>query len=225
MNAAASILDDARDIFNSYLWATGGFVRAIPLPRGCFEYPKDTIQTDCLVFAYILSCIWQAMGSPEVFQKYYSLKPRAFANLAAIVNPEVKSGVHYAGFWAQKGTDLVATSPGTETTMRTLFRTLRNGFGHFNFRYINVTPREYFQKLGLPLPGTIIDPDFASNYRIFICDWDAGKKRFLEPKSDTRIIEAQFAELRYFLFLFLAYFFSERGRPPYKDILTNRSLV
>jgi hypothetical protein len=219
MNATTSILDDAREIFDSYLRATNGFVRAIPLPTEGFKYPQDTVQTDCVVFAYILSCIWQAIGSPQEFPKYYALKPKAFANLATMVTPGADTGISYAGFWVQKGTNLVPTSPRTETEMWTLCRTLRNGFGHFNFRYINVAPRDYFQQLALPLPGEVIDPNLADNYRIFICDWKPGKE-FLAVSSNTRIVDTQFARLRYSLFRFLTYFFAEPGRPPYKDILT-----
>ncbi len=225
MNATSSILDDARDILDSYLRATSGFVRAIPLPTEGFKYPQDTVQTDCVVFSHIFSCIWQAIGSPQVFPTYYALKPKAFTNLATMVTPGADTGISFAGFWVQKEANLVSTSARTESNMRKLCRTLRNGFGHFNFRYINVAPQEYFQKLALPLPGTIISPNLASNYRIFICDWESGRGEFMQLNSDTRIIETQFAHLRYLMFLFIAYFLSEPGRPPYKDILKNVSLL
>jgi hypothetical protein len=139
-----------------------------------------------------------------------------------MVTADANTGASYGGFWVQdkKSQNLVTASPSTEKLMYTLCRTLRNGFDHFNFRYLNVTPREYFNKLALPLPGTIIDPDLAANYRIFICDWKSDRAEFMEPTSDTRVIGTQFARLRYSLFRFLADFFSEPGRTPYRDILT-----
>jgi len=221
MNVAVSILVDAREMFDQYLRATDeSFVRTKPLSTGGYEYPEATVQADCAAFAMVFTCLWRAIRSSEVFRAYYALKPLAFSALANMVTPDAYAGPPYAGFWVQKGVNLVPTSPKTEIEMRKLCRTLRNGFCHFNFRYINVAPRNYFQQLALSLPGEVIDPDFADNYRIFICDWDATEGGFMEAKSDTRIIETQFASLRYSLFRFLASFFTEPGRLPYKDILT-----
>jgi hypothetical protein len=220
MSASVLILEDARDIFDSYLRATSSFVRAKPLSIEVFEYPQDTIQTDCVAFAHIFSCVWQAIKSE--FEDNYARKLNSFAKLVTIVTPGADTDAPYAGFWVQdkKGGNLVSVSPSTKDSVRELCRTLRNGFDHFNFRYINVTPRDYFQRLGLTLPGIVINPDLASNYRIFICDWDSNRAGFMEPTSDTRVIGTQFARLRYSLFRFLVDFFTEPGRTPYRDILT-----
>lgn len=226
MNVAASVLVDAREIFDQYLRATDeSFVRTKPLPAGGYEYPEATVQADCAAFAMVFTCLWRAIGSSQVFQSYYALKPLAFNELANMVTPDAYSGTTSGGFWVQQGVNLVPTSPRTETDMRKLCRTLRNGFCHFNFRYINVAPRNYFQQLGLPLPGIIFAPDVVDNYRVYICDWKNHKRGFMDPGSDTRIIETQFARLRYHLFRFLALFFTEPEKPPYKDILTLNRLV
>src|SRR5947208_2236268 len=109
--------------------------------------------------------------------------------------------------------------------VRLLCRTLRNGFAHFNFRYINVAPSLYFPQMNLALPAHIPQPDVAKNYRIFICDWNKHRGGFLDPDSDTRIIETHFAHLRYHLFMFLARFFTKPDREPYRDILTGQPIT
>ena len=220
MNADNPILHDAREIFDSYLRATSSFVRAKPLSFGVFEYPQDTIQTDCVAFAHMFSCVWEAIKSE--FQDYFARKPSSFAKLVTIVTSGANTDAPYARFWVQdkKCENLVSASPNTEDLVNKLCRTLRNGFDHFNFRYINVSPRDYFQHLSLTLLPAVADPDLVNNYRIFICDWDSWQgKKFMQLSSKTRIVETHFARLRYALFRFFADFFSEPGRPPYMDIL------
>jgi len=226
MSTSASVLVDARDIFDSYLRATSGFVRARPSSEGGFTYPQDTIQTDCVAFAHIFSCVWEAIKSE--FEDNYYLKPASFMRLAATVTPGTGTDAPYACFWVQDkiGGNLVSVSPNTKDSVRELCRTLRNGFGHFNFRYINVPPRDYFQRLLLTVPINVADPDLANNYRIFICDWNSMRgKGFMQLSSNTRIVETHFARLRYTLFRFLADFFSQADRPNYMDILTQAPLT
>jgi hypothetical protein len=56
-----------------------------------------------------------------------------------------------------------------------------------------------------------------------VCDW-LPSKAFIDPASDTRIVETHFAHLRYQLFRFLAYFFMSRPGQ-YIDILTNEPMA
>jgi hypothetical protein len=58
----------------------------------------------------------------------------------------------------------------------------------------------------------------------YICDRNKQRGGFMDPNSDTRIIETHFAHLRYHLFMFLARFFSEPDHEPYQDILTGQSI-
>jgi hypothetical protein len=225
MNGAASIIADARDMFEHYLKATETFFkRATPREEGGYNYPEGTVQADCGAFAGIFTCLWTAIKDRQKFTTYRASKPSAFGDLVSIVTPDANSGASYAEFWAQKCGNLVRTRPETDADMHELCRTLRNGFCHFNFRYTNVAPRDYFRQLDLPLPGIIKDPDIADNFRIYILDWDTKNGGFLDHKSDTRIIETHFAPLRYHLFCFLARFFTKPGSPPYIDILTLRPL-
>jgi hypothetical protein len=107
-----------------------------------------------------------------------------------------------------------------------LLKTLRDGFGHFNYRLHDLSPDVYFKDIGLPLAPALAVPDREphkrDNYRVFICDWRAGKqgtKRFLTEGSDTRIAETNFAHLRYHLYCFLARFFMHHCGGDYVDIL------
>jgi hypothetical protein len=120
--------------------------------------------------------------------------------------------------------------------MRQLYRTLRNGFSHFNFRFVDWTPIQYFARLGLGIPDVVIMQDQIHNYRVFICDWAGGTKDpadctkrkkaiFGEPRTDSRLVGTHFGPLRYHLFLFLARFFWEPGRELYDDVVTGVKVI
>jgi len=160
------------------------------------------------------------MEDQATFDRYYEAKPLAFADLARNVTPnepDVRGFTTHARFW-NAATQVPVTD---KEGMRSLCRTLRNGLAHFNFRYVNVAPSEYFSRMGLPLPGHLPQPNEAQHYRIFICDWNP-KYSFMDPRSDTRIIETHFAHFRYHLFMFLARLFSTPEHEPYEDILTQQ---
>jgi len=171
-------------------------------------------------FAVTFTCLWRAFQAGRVFDQVYASHPAAFHELRSIVTPNVPEAGAYtacARFWVHDQQQQVTAIE----EYRRLYRTLRNGFGHFNFRYVDVTPREYFGRLGQHLPAHIPDPDEAMNYRIFILDWNNRNHAFMDPSSDTRIIETHFAHLRYHLFKFLARFFAGHGAGSFKDILND----
>jgi len=104
--------------------------------------------------------------------------------------------------------------------MKALCKTLRDGFGHFRYRYADRTPTEYFRRMGLPLPTTVVaKPDLAHNYKVFVCDWKLKKGNFGDPNTDSRLVGTHFPHLRYHLFRFLALFFSDSDRKPSYDII------
>ena len=223
---AQGILGDARTIFDYYLAATQypSFIRiGGKVANGIFWYPENTVQVDVGAFAGVFICLWRAIAIGKNFRYYYMTKPEAFAELARIVtpnDPDTREFTSHARFWKFNVRTPVIGVDG----MKELCRTLRNGFAHFNFRYIDVAPSDYFRQMNLLLPNFIPQPDVANNYRIFICDWNkSGTKKFMEPDSETRIIETHFAHLRYHLFMFLARLFSEPDHQ-YKDILTLQTI-
>lgn len=221
MNSLTSkrIISDARGAFDYYLAATKTFCRSTPLANGTFFYPEDTIQADAGAFAGIFTCVWRAMEDKQAFKLYYKANPLAFGSLAQIVTPnpdDAQGFTRYARFWQHDK----ATPVADESGMRSLCRTLRNGLAHFNFRYVDVAPCEYFPKIGLALPPHIPQPDIAGHYRIFICDWNSKKGSFMDSGSDTRMIETHFAHFRYHLFMFLARLCSASDHSIYEDVLT-----
>jgi len=218
----SDVLEGARATFDHYLAATKCFCRAIPRGDGKFLYPEDTIQADGAVFAAIFIWVWEAIREKEPFDQCYAEKKSAFDELARIVTPNSLNSTdptRYVNFWNHNQPAAVADTAGS----RSLCRTLRNGLGHFHSRYVNESPRAYFNKMGLTLPAHIPHPDVTENYRIFICDWSPGRK-FMDSGSETRIVATDFAHFRYHLFMFLARFFSASGREPYVDILTRQPL-
>ena len=219
-----AIVSDARAIFDSYLEATRhvSFCRIVPLGGGNFRYPETTIQVDALAFAGVLNCLWGALQDQATFDRCYDAKQRAFDELVRIVTPNAPDPQNFATharFWRMDAEATVSDAK----SVRSVCRTLRNAFAHFNFRYIDVTPSKYFERMSLALPTHIPEPGLARNYRIFICDWKCGA--FMAPDSDTRIIETHFAHLRYHLFMFLARFFTEPDHDPYVDILTGKMIA
>lgn len=221
--AAKAIVSDARAMFDYYLQATTepSFRRiASQSPDGIFLYPEATCQADAGAFAGVFNCLWRALGTPGTFQHYYAAKTTAFAELVQIVTPNTPDPHRFtthARFWMMD----IQTPVADANAVHRLCRTLHNGFSHFNFRYIDVAPSDYFRQMDLALPPHIPDPTAPSAYRIFICDWNKQRRGFMQPGSDTRIVETHFAHLRYHLFLFLARFFSEPGIGGYHDILTD----
>lgn len=220
-SSANRIVTDACAVFESYLSVTSGSAVRRLNPQdadGNYLYPEATVQVDSLAFAGVFNFLWGALKDQRTFEYFYSTKPRAFQELKRIVtpsHPDPRGLTACARFWVL---DHVSQVTAASETQR-FCRTLRNGFAHFNFRYMNESPRGYFDHMGLSLPNHIPDPDSARNYRIFICDWRP-RTIFMSPDSDTRIVETHFAHLRYHLFTFLAYFFVEQGIHRYTDILT-----
>jgi hypothetical protein len=221
-----TIISDASAMFDSYLEATRGhsFCRIdARLGDGNFSYPESTLQADAAGFATAFNCLRRALEDRATFDHCYKAKRAAFDELVRIVtpnSPDPNRFTAHARLWVMD----VNTPVPDARTAELLCRTLRNGFAHFNFRYIDVTPSNYFQRISLALPAHIPEPNVANNYRIFICDWNKKRGNFMAPGSDTRIIETHFAHLRYHLFMFLARFFTEPNRP-YSDILTGEAIA
>jgi hypothetical protein len=225
---APGVIEDAQAIFDSYLAATPDppFVRTVT-QGGHFLYPEPTIQTDTVAFSAIFTCLWRALEDDSAFDHYHTQKITAFHEILRIVTPNESDPHDFASqarFWSlDKAGQLVQLAPTGTKDLNELCWTLRNGFSHFNFRYVDLPPAKYFERLGLPLPPSVPAPAMPNNYRIFICDWrirEGGRSmRFLDPRSDRRVIETHFAHLRYHLFRFLARFFAKPGYA-YQDILT-----
>jgi hypothetical protein len=222
-----AIVSDACVMFDCYLEATRGpAFRRIGAQSGDgnFSYPETTLQADAGAFAGAFNCLWRALENHATFDHCYAAKRTAFDEFVRIVTPNApdpKNFTTHARFWTMDAETPVADA----RAMRLLCKTLRNGFAHFNFRYIDVTPLNYFQRMSLALPTHIPEPDLARNYRIFICDWNKRCGDFMGLGSDTRIIETHFAHLRYHLFMFLARFFTEPDHDPYVDILTGETIA
>jgi hypothetical protein len=216
-----ALVADARAIFEYYLASTAGpgFTRTRPQgATGVYLYPEALLQVDTGAFAGVFTCLWRALEVQAAFDYFYSASPIAFQELTRIVTPNAGPDglTECARFWVHDQIQQVTTADDS----RKLCRTLRNGFAHFNFRYIHVAPTEYFARLNLVQPSHIPDPLLPMNYRLFICDWRNQRGRFMDQGSDTRIIETHFAHLRYHLFRFLACFFLGQGATQYSDILT-----
>ena len=174
----------------------------------------------------IFTQLWSGIGDKDRFGCFYEKKRPAFGELERIVTHcnDPSRWPEQCGFWNQDDRgDFVPLSAADEHGMRELCRTLRNGFGHFNFRYVNRAPEVYFERLGLRRPLVVQKPEILRNYRVFVWDhivWDhKRKKTFGDPDTDSRLVGTHFAPLRYHLFMFLARFFCQPGEEPYDDLI------
>ena len=179
-------------------------------------------------FSGVFTCLWEAFEREDkthpIFTQFYNRKPQAFKELAGIVDPQPWNP--RAGFWEWDDTaSTFVLRPVTDVDgIWQLFRTLRHGFAHFNVRWINVKPAEYFARLGVALPpAKVFEVDEAENYRVFICNW-LPNYGFMTSRSQSRIIATHFAHMRYQLFMFLARIFPEEGEAQYEDIIYRRTI-
>jgi hypothetical protein len=214
---ANNAIDDARKLFDGYVDLTRKMVRAVP-EGTYFRYPPLENQQDMMVFAAIFTNVWQAIQKD--FKPYYDGKPRAFDELKKLAIPN--SGSQHNAFWKQDGATLKPFPVSSEEGVRTLCRTLRNGFNHFNYRYVDLTPDEYFARLTVPTPSGLLHASTRSNYRIFICDHGAGTPanplKLMDLGSKSRVLETGFAHLRFHLYEFLSHFFEATGGRKYTQL-------
>jgi hypothetical protein len=144
--------------FDHYLDATSApwFERAQEIPNrpGVFDYPIRACVTDTLVFSTVLISLRETID-PE-FAAVYDDRPSVFDDLGCIVTANKATSQYpqnprHAGFWKQKqvnGVDVADVEPHPWSPSRdqakTLLRTLRNGFGHFQYRLTSL-PCEFRQ--------------------------------------------------------------------------------
>ncbi len=217
------IIDDTRGIFERYLAKTKSDKRIENLSNGRWLYPIETIEADMMVFSQLFSCLWMVFGEKAAFKSHQNASPDVFQELTVIVTKLVPTDEDRA-FWSGSDFKRVSTIPFPAAAQYELARTLRNGLSHFNFRFENRSPRDYFARMGLPFPTDISKPDTTDNYRIFICDRTHGKT-FMASDSNSRMVETGFAHLRYHLFRFLGKFFRRPGAHGYIDILTGELIA
>jgi hypothetical protein len=215
----------ARAMFDNYIAATASFTRhsEVPGQPGRFHYSEETVVTDMLAFSKVYMCVWEAIENGA--KDWYRLEPNLFTNLRYVVTPHPRpDDTRHVQFWvsrAGKADDIEPRDVRAQDNLIGLADALRNGFGHFHYRYRNMTPEAYFNDLGLRVPPAIQEPQRAGEFdrRIFILDGKRGG-------GGIRIVETTFAHLRYHLACFLARFFTAyAGAAPYTDILTGQKLT
>lgn len=208
-------LVDASHLFNNYMSLTRTMVRSKATPGTLgFVYPPPETEQDVMVFATIYTCVWQAIQDDFGVHYNDATKTAAFQELANIVTPN--NSFPYKNFWRQNGTVLDPCPVNNEDGMLWLCRTLRNGFNHFNYRWVDEAPDVYFAKLHLPTPAVIQNPTLGGNYRTFLCDWATSAQNprsFMAPGSNSRVLETSLGIFRLHLHEFLGLFFqAECGR-------------
>jgi hypothetical protein len=215
----------ARAMFDNYIRATASFTRQKEVPGrpGFFNYSEETVVSDMLAFSKVYMCVWEVIQSGA--KDWYRSAPDLFINIRHIVTPHpTPDDTRHVQFWVPRADNSRDIEPGDVRADKlvAVAETLRHGFGHFNYRYHNMTPEAYFKDLGPALPLAIKEPQRAGEFdrRIFIFDGKSG------GSAHAHIVETTFGHLRYHLACFLARFFTEHaGAAPYTDILTGRTLT
>lgn len=211
-------LKDAQKLFDQYIDTTWAIPRCIG-DKAPYTYPEGIAQTDMMVFAAVFTNLWDPIkgdkkkGHPE-FDSEYGANPEAFSHLHQLEAGKDEYAP-YNAFYQQVDDRVEPLLLSDGDAIHTLCRTLRNGFNHFNYRYVDLCPDDYFKKLGTTTPTGIPDPTVPSQgHRIFICDHGT-KKPLMGKGSDTRILDVGFAHLQKHLYAFLAKFFAAQGGRPF----------
>jgi len=91
----------------------------------------------------------------------------------------------------------------TEVDAHLFFRTLRNSFQHFNYKYENLSSIEYFQQLKVHPAVKIPEQAPADNYLCYLVDYVVDNNNN-NKLYDLRIIKTNYAKLKYWLNIFIA---------------------
>jgi hypothetical protein len=215
----AGLLDTVRPKFNAYFAFTYSSattcVRSIPGGQGAdgkafYTYPDDSMISDLLVLSSLFAEVY------ELLKNASGNKFKANVIQLFVANPflqfEFNRIAEDGEFWESPGgvrsLQLVPLVRAVPDCLPDIWRTLRNGFAHFHWRYENLSAQDYWTQQRwdttsaqstFNLPGRP-----AANYKAYIVDamppWTP--HAFWEM-SDLRIIVTQYGTLRYHLHRFL----------------------
>jgi hypothetical protein len=198
------LLTSIKPRLNAYMTMTDGATRARPNPDGSFTYPDETMMTDITLF-------WTLFNDVNA-----AFKSKVQIEAAIVADPILENafrGLFAKGeFWysPRKGVgNLQQMKSIAASEYETIWRTFRNGFAHFNWRYENLSALDYWTKQGWDIAGAIasfgLDGRKADNYLAYIADGMNWKPSAMWQLKDLRIVVTPTVELRYSLHLFLNY--------------------
>src|SRR5437667_3070280 len=163
------LLTSIKPRLNAYMKMTAGATRARPNPDGSFTYPDDTMMTNITFF-------WTLFNDVNA-----AFKSKVQIEAAIVADPILENafrGLFAKGeFWysPRKGVgNLQQMKSIAASEYETIWRTLRNGFAHFDWRYENLSALDYWTKQGWATAGAIASFGLAGrtadNYLAYIAD-------------------------------------------------------
>jgi hypothetical protein len=204
-------LDIVKTKFNYYFdWTTpksGVCPRSVLVDGGGYMYPNGSMVTDLTVLWSFFVEVYEALGKHVKLAELVQQSPELMSEFDRIV--EGTSPVDPDGeFWHIENGQLVQLQKTVDKDLKSVLKTLRNGFAHSLWCYDNLSALEYWKKRGwdtqnAPVEFKIQDRP-AKNYRMYIAD---GAPKF-DPKKfwttkDLRILVTASTVLRYHLHLIL----------------------
>jgi hypothetical protein len=143
-----TLADEARVLFDNYQQATPSseFKRLKELGPQHFLYFEPHLQADMAVFAGVLANLWEGLRDRTVFAQHFKSKRQAFSAIREMIVPQTPHAEH-TRFWSLNGGALTSETLWNEQVAYNMCRTLRNGFSHFHFRYVDDPPVAYFKRM------------------------------------------------------------------------------
>jgi hypothetical protein len=191
-----------RPTFDAYLATTAEVVRSVPAEDGpYFVYPDNCMTTDLVFFWALFVRVYEAVGNVDALSHLMRADERLMSDVRAIVRGDPDRG-QQGSFWRIPDGQVPADEA-IDIGLGDVLRTLRNGFAHSHWAYVNLSGFEYWQALGWET--TDANPKFdlegrpARNYTMYVADgrdWDPTRFWSLD---DLRILITPSHILRYHL--------------------------
>jgi len=172
--------------FEAYCTFTTDCRRSVPMDQ-YFIYPDESMQSDTLFLTALLFELFERSKDNfmELFQRYST----AFQHLSPLVTK----------FWTHGGKCVTELNPEKAEDMKLLMEVLSGGFRNFQYRYGDVSSREYLKSLALghELEDTVVDDEInASNYLCYLVHAD--------QSNNVHVLKTHFAKFRYHLHFFFS---------------------
>jgi hypothetical protein len=209
--------NSVRPKFNAYFGFTRSLARGVPR-HGWFIYPDDSLMSDLTVLAALFGETYEAFKQDAALSQFAAVLA-GDANLREDFRRIVEgdSGQDPDGsFWIfpPRGTGRVSTDDAVSVHLEQLLRTLRNGFLHFHWRFVDLSALNYWNAQHWSTDGAAPEFDLANrpqkNHMAYVADavppWDP--THFWGLK-ELRILVTPYSVLRYHLHLSLQQLLNE----------------
>ncbi len=220
------ITESMKPKFQGYFEFTRDTRRSIPRwdadGKAFFEYPNASMISDITVLWALLNEMYEAIressgeDADQAVASLFTSNPGLdlpFLNI-------LKNGEYWRTDTLQQPSFRRVPDSEIATRLPEIWRTLRNGFSHFHWRYNNIDAQRYWADqqwdTSSAEPAFDLPNRTANNYTAYIIDaklpWNSSA--FWSMK-DLRIIVMKYDTFRYWIFVFLNLLLNDDGKGPF----------